>query len=178
MSSQALILPYRDVWPKIDPEAVLLPQTVVAGDVSIGAGSSLWYGSVIRGDVNIVRIGQDTNIQDASVIHVAKYGQGTFIGDRVTIGHMALIHACTIGDDAFVGMRAVVLDGATIESFGMLAAGAMLTPGKVLPSGELWAGSPARKMRDLTEQDYDVMRRTPKRYAKLAREYRASRSAD
>lgn len=166
------ILPYRDILPTVAHSAVLLPQTVVVGDVHIGAKSSIWYGSVVRGDVNIVRIGEETNLQDGSVIHVAKYGQGSFIGDRVTIGHMALIHACTIGDDAFVGMKAIVLDGARIEPLGMLAAGAMLTPNKVLPSGELWAGSPARKMRDLGEDDFEMMRRTTQRYVKLAIEHR------
>ena len=165
------ILPYRDTKPTIHPDAVVLNGVVVVGDVHIGAGSTIWYNSVIRGDVNVVRIGCDSNIQDGTVIHVAKHGQGSFIGDRVTIGHMALIHACTIADDAFVGMRAVVLDGARIEPFGMLAAGAMLTPNKILPSGELWAGSPARKMRDLTEADYEVMRRTVPRYAKLGIEH-------
>ena len=168
------ILPYRDIQPKIDPNAIVLAGAIVVGDVHIGAGSTVWYNSVIRGDVNIVRIGCDTNIQDGTVIHVAKHGQGSFIGDRVTIGHMALIHACTIADDAFVGMKAAVLDGARIEPFGMLAAGALLTPNKVLPSHELWAGSPARKMRDLTEADYEVMRRTVPRYAKLGIEHKLS----
>ena len=167
-----LIKPYRGIMPLLDPSAVILDNTSIIGDVHIGSESSIWYGCTVRGDVNEIRIGAQTNLQDGSVIHVAKYGQGSYLGDRITIGHMALIHACTLEDDCFVGMKAIVLDGARIESFGMLAAGAMLTPGKVLPSGELWAGVPARKMRDLTEDDLEMMRRTTLRYVKLAKEHR------
>lgn len=157
---------------QIDKTCFIAPQTSIMGDVIIGKNTSVWYGSVIRGDVNIVRIGEYTNIQDGTVIHVATHGKGTHIGDRVTVGHMALLHDCTLEDESFVGMKACIMDGAVVEKHGMVAAGALVTPGKIVKSGELWAGSPARKMRDLTEQDYDLIQWSWDHYAKLAERHK------
>src|SRR5580693_6024893 len=136
-----IILAYRGVMPKIDPTAFIAPGAVIIGDVEIGPETSIWFGCVLRGDVNVIRIGARTNIQDGTVIHVAsglqpaRMGAGsgipeggypTIIGDDVTVGHMALLHACTLADNSFVGMRATVMDGCVVESFAMLAAGALL----------------------------------------------------
>lgn len=162
------ILPYRGIAPRVHPEAFVAETAVVIGDVEIGAGSSVWYGAVIRGDVNRIVIGRDSNIQDGTVVHcnhdreagweAADYretggGVPTLIGDGVTIGHMALLHACKLEDGSFVGMRATVMDEAVVESGAMVAAGALLTPGKRIPSGELWAGAPAAFKRRLSEAE-------------------------
>jgi carbonic anhydrase/acetyltransferase-like protein (isoleucine patch superfamily) len=181
-----IILPYRGILPKIDPKAYVAPGAVVIGDVEIGADSSIWFGCVLRGDVNKIRIGKRTNIQDGTVIHVASPlqpvsstsktptdGYPTLIGDNVTVGHMTLLHACVIESDAFVGMKSAVMDGAKIESWGMLAAGALLTPGKVVASGQLWAGSPAKFWRDLTDADRAQFDLRAQQYAELGAEYLA-----
>jgi len=165
------ILPYRGVYPRIDATAFVADTAAVIGDVEIGAEAGIWFGCVIRGDVNIVRIGARTNIQDSSVIHVSKDGQGTFIGDDVTIGHMVLMHACTLESGCFIGMHATVMDDCVVEEGGMLAAGALLTPGKRVRSGQLWAGSPARYMREIGDAERVVIARTVPRYVGLAAEY-------
>lgn len=150
--------PFQGTWPTVGAGAFIAPGARIIGNVEIGAQSSVWFNCVVRGDVNSVRIGARTNIQDGSVVHVTRKTHGTFIGDDVLIGHMCLIHGCTIEDGAFVGMGAIVMDGCVIESGGMLAAGSLLTPGKRLGAGELWAGRPARFVRKLSaeEQAYNA----------------------
>jgi len=186
--TKPIILPYRGVMPKIHPEAFVAPGAVIIGDVEIGSESSIWFGCVLRGDVNYIRIGKRTNIQDGTVIHTAsglqpaRMGQGaekmpdagypTIIGDNVTVGHMTLLHACTVESNAFVGMKSAVMDAAKIEGFGMLAAGALLTAGKTIGKGQLWAGSPAKFWRDLTQADIDQFDMRAGQYAELGKEYR------
>lgn len=177
MSGGPLLHPYRGVWPRISPEAFVAPGAVVAGDVEIGPGCSIWYNATLRGDVNIIRIGRDSNVQDGSVIHVSRYGQGTFIGDRVTIGHMALIHACTLQDGCFIGMGATVMDGCVVETGAMLAAGALLTPGKTVPAGTVWAGRPAVPMRDVRPDEAAYFADTARHYAAMGAEYSREISA-
>ena len=166
------ILPFGGKLPNIDPSAFIAPTAVVIGDVVIGPDSGIWYGCVIRGDVNELRIGARVNIQDGTVMHVATHGPGCYIGDDVSVGHMALLHACTLEDGAFVGMKACVMDGAVVESGGMVAAGALVTPGKRVKAGELWAGSPAKAMRELNDDDRRNMAWTASHYIDLAREHR------
>lgn len=169
--TQALIMPWQGVHPRIDPDAWVAPNATVIGDVTIGAGSSLWFQTVVRGDVARIVIGTGTNLQDGTVVHVSSRFPTT-IGDDVLIGHMAMIHGCTIGSGAFIGMKACVMDGCVIESGGMLAAGALLTPGKRIATGELWAGSPAKRMREVSEAERADMRAAPQRYARRAAEYK------
>jgi carbonic anhydrase/acetyltransferase-like protein (isoleucine patch superfamily) len=166
-----LILPFAGKTPRIHPTAWIAPTAVIIGDVEIGAETGIWYGCVVRGDVNGIRIGARTNIQDGTVIHVAAEGQGTTIGDEITVGHMALLHACTVESNAFVGMKSCVMDGAYVERHAMVAAGALLTPGKRVPSGELWGGSPARKIRDLTEPQIADWRKSWEGYVLHAKEH-------
>ena len=170
-SPSPLILPYRGILPRIHPTAFIASGAVIVGDVEIGPESSVWFGCVVRGDVNVVRIGARTNVQDGTVIHVAAKGCGTHIGDDVTIGHLALLHDCTLENHAFVGMKAGVMDGATIQSFGMLAAGALLPPKKTLLTGQLWAGTPAKFWRDLTDEDRAQFELRARQYAALGAEY-------
>jgi len=168
----SLILPYKNSSPKIHPTAFIAENAVIIGDVEIGANSSIWFGCVLRGDVNVIRIGEDTNIQDGTIVHVSTGGQGTHIGNNVTIGHMALLHDCTVNNDAFVGMKACMLDKSQLETHAMLAAGALLPPGKTVPANELWAGNPAKFFRALQEKDVLMIEKSARRYCELANTYR------
>ena len=178
-----VILPFNGIMPTIAEDAFIAETAVIIGDVEIGAGSSIWYGCVLRGDINRIRVGRGTNLQDGTIVHVnhdpaGDYrqtggGMPTLIGDNITIGHMALIHACTLEGECFVGMRAVVMDQAVVESRAMVAAGALVTPGKRVASGELWAGSPARVLRALTDEQRTDLTRIAEHYGKLAAAYLA-----
>lgn len=152
-----LIMPYKGIWPKIHPDAFIAPNAVIIGDVEIGARSSIWFNCVLRGDMNDIRIGEDTNIQDGTIVHIDSRTCGTYVGDRVTVGHMALLHACTIEDDAMIGMQATVMDRSRVEKGAMVAAGALITPNKIVGAGELWGGSPAGKLRNVGEDLQEMM---------------------
>lgn len=166
------IMPYKDIIPSIHDSVYLAPSAVIIGDVHIGAESSVWHHVTIRGDVNYIRIGERTNIQDGSVIHVSRTTGGqTVIGNDITIGHMALIHACELQDHSFVGMKAMVMDDAVIESYGMLAAGAVLTGGKIIRARELWMGTPARFVRHMTDEEVEKMGENAKEYRIVSRRY-------
>lgn len=166
------ILPYREMLPSVAEDAFVAENAVIIGDVVIGSGSNIWYNCVLRGDVHEIRVGDGVNIQDGTIVHVATDAFGTYIGDNVSIGHMALIHACTLEPGAFVGMKACVMDGSVVESGAMVAAGALVTPGKRIPSGQIWGGSPAKHIRDLTEKDRRFFDWTAPHYVKLGAEYR------
>ena len=148
-----LILPFNNHTPRIDPSAFIAPNATLIGEVGIGAMCGIWFNVVLRGDGPGITIGDHSNIQDGTVIHVAANRGGTVVGRNVTVGHMALLHACTVQDDAFVGMHATVLDGAVVETGAMVAAGGLVPPGKIVKAGELWAGNPAQRMREITEKD-------------------------
>lgn len=185
MSHHPILLPYRGIMPKIDPTAFVAPGAVIIGDVEIGPLSSIWFGCVLRGDVNSIRVGARTNIQDGTIVHVVaadqparmaikdvpSKGYPTLIGDDVTIGHMTLIHACTIESRGFVGMKAILMDGSKVESQGMLAAGALLTPGKTVHKNQLWVGNPAKYWRDLQEEDIAGFDIRVRQYVELGQEY-------
>ena len=163
---------FLDHEPEIDDRAFIAPTAAVVGAVRIGAYSSIWYQVTVRGDNNYIIIGTGTNIQDNSCIHISSREFPTIIGNNVSVGHSALVHACTLEDYSFVGMGAIVMDGAVIESDAMLAAGGMLTPGKRIPSGELWAGRPARKMRILTSEDIADNHRIARHYIEVGRAHK------
>ena len=166
------IAAFLDHVPEIDDRAFIAPTAALVGAVRVGADSSIWYQVTVRGDNNYIIIGTGTNIQDNSCIHISSCEFPTIIGNYVSVGHSALVHACTLKDHSFVGMGAIVMDGAVIESDAMLAAGAMLTPGKRIPSGELWAGRPARKMRMLTPKDIDDNLRIARHYIEVGRAHK------
>lgn len=174
------LITYEGRAPRVDPTAFVAPGARLIGDIEIGADASIWYNCVLRGDVNRIRIGARSNIQDGSVIHVdspesgSSDGQPTIIGEEVLIGHLAMVHGCVLEDRAFVGLGAIVMDGCRIESDAMLAAGAMLTPGKTIPSGQLWAGRPAKYVRDLRPSDLAGMRSGVAHYVELARRHAAA----
>jgi carbonic anhydrase/acetyltransferase-like protein (isoleucine patch superfamily) len=172
-----IIKTFQGKTPVIDPTAFIADNAVLVGDVTIKAGASIWYGCVLRGDSAAIEVGAGTNIQDGTVIHVASHAltgvaKPTIIGTNCTVGHMALLHACTVEDGAFVGMQACVLDEAIIQHGGMLAAGALLTSGKIVPTGTLWAGRPAKPVRPLTPAEQAFLVESARHYRQLAMESR------
>jgi carbonic anhydrase/acetyltransferase-like protein (isoleucine patch superfamily) len=148
-----MIQSLKGTVPKIGEGTWIAPTAVIIGDVEIGKECSIWYHVVIRGDVNEIRIGDETNIQDGTVIHATYQKHGTYIGSRVTIGHKAVIHACTLEDESFVGIGAILLDGVIVPSHTMVAAGALVPPYTHLEKGYLYAGVPAKKIRPLTNEE-------------------------
>jgi gamma-carbonic anhydrase len=168
-----VLLPFRNYVPAIAPDAFVAANATLIGQVEIGARTNIWFGCVLRGDLAAIRVGALTNVQDGTVVHVSSVANGaTWIGERVTIGHMALIHACRLEDRCFVGMKACVMDGAVVETGAWIAAGAVVTPGKRVKSGELWAGTPARLLRAVTAEETRYIETLPERYAELAEQYR------
>ncbi|MGY0505759.1 gamma carbonic anhydrase family protein [Luteimonas sp. e5] len=172
------IRPYLDHLPQLGERVYVDEAARVIGDVVLGDDVSVWPFTVIRGDVNFVRIGARTNVQDGTVVHVSHDGPhaklggfATVIGEDVTIGHQAIVHACRIEDASLVGMGARVLDGAVIERHGFLGAGALLAPGKVLGSGEMWLGSPARFARKLSDAEIEALFYSAGHYVRLKDEY-------
>lgn len=163
---------FMGATPDIAPDVFLAPGAQVIGNVRIEAGASVWYNCVLRADVQTIVVGERSNIQDGSVVHVTRKTHGTFIGRDCLIGHMAMIHGCTIEDHAFVGLGAIVMDACVIETDGMLAAGAMLTPGKRIGRGQLWAGRPATFLRDLKPEEIARNRAGAAGYVELAQVHR------
>ncbi|HEX2762271.1 MAG TPA: gamma carbonic anhydrase family protein [Allosphingosinicella sp.] len=176
----AKLIPFGGRSPVVDPSAFVAPGAVLIGDVEIAPGASVWYNCVLRGDVNRIRVGARSNIQDGSVLHVDsprpghESGQPTIIGEDVLIGHMAMVHGCILHDRAFVGLGSIVMDGCEIESGGMLAAGALLTPGRRIAAGQLWAGRPAKYVRDLSPEDLEGQQAGVRHYVELARLHAAA----
>lgn len=178
MSAKPIILPFKGILPKIHPNALVMPGAVVIGDVEIGEHSNIWPGCVIRGDINYIRIGKRTNIQDGTIIHVTRPdlalpGQEgmTLIGDDVTVGHQVVLHACMLENGSFVGMGATVIDGAIVKSGAMVAAGAMVTYKKVVPEGEIWAGNPAKFLREMKPSEKEYILKSAQNYVNDAQEY-------
>ncbi len=168
---------FKDKTPVVADSAFVDETAIVIGDTTIGEHASIWPMTVIRGDVNTIKIGDYTNIQDGSVLHVNHAGPENpggdplSIGNYVTVGHKALIHACTVGDYCLIGMAAVVMDNAVIEDNVILGAGSLVPPNKVLESG-LWLGRPAVKKRDLTEDEIKMLKYSATHYAELADEHK------
>jgi carbonic anhydrase/acetyltransferase-like protein (isoleucine patch superfamily) len=168
------IFPYLDHAPRIHPTVFLAPTAVVAGDVQIGADSSVWYGATVRGDVNYIRIGQRVNIQDHATIHVTHDTHPTVIEDDVSIAHGVLLHGCTIRKGALVGIGAIVLDGAEVPEGALVAAGSLLPPGKTYPPATLIMGRPATSIRPLTDPERARIAQTVPNYLRYVANYRAT----
>lgn len=151
----------------------LAPGSAVVGDVVIGRDSGIWFNTVVRGDVNEIRVGERTNIQDLTMVHVSDRRAGTYIGSDVTIGHSCVIHACTIRDFALIGMGSVILDEAEIGEYVLLGAGSLVTEGKKIPSGTKAFGRPAKVVGELTEEEREQIRWSSRHYVRLARTYLA-----
>ncbi|MGC8677751.1 MAG: gamma carbonic anhydrase family protein [Hydrogenobaculum sp.] len=162
---------YKNFYPKIGTSVYIADNAFVIGDVELGDDVSVWFGTVIRGDVNYIRIGDRANIQDNSVIHVTHDTHPTTIGHDVTIGHGAIIHGCTIKDFVLVGMGATIMDGAIIEDFVLIGARALITPNKHIPSGVLVAGIPAKIVRDLKQEEIDLIKESASNYVRYKNNY-------
>ena len=165
------IMPFKGKTPKLGKNVFVAPTASIIGDVEIGDDTNIWFGVTIRGDVNTVRIGSRTNIQDGTVCHVTRGTGPLTIGSNVTIGHSAVIHACTLEDDSFVGMGAIVMDEAVVESGAMVAAGALIAPGKRVKKGEVYAGVPGKFFRPMTEAEIKYIPWSATHYVELAHEY-------
>jgi carbonic anhydrase/acetyltransferase-like protein (isoleucine patch superfamily) len=166
-----MIRPFRDASPRLAPGVFVAEDAVVIGDVDLGRDSSVWFGCVVRGDVDRIVIGAETNVQDLTVVHVTGGRHPTTIGPRVTVGHRAILHGCTIRERCLIGMGAVVLDGAVVGPGSVVAAGALVPPGAVVPPGVLVKGAPARVARPLTPAEDADIDASALRYVELARAY-------
>ncbi|MGA8143353.1 MAG: gamma carbonic anhydrase family protein [Candidatus Acidiferrales bacterium] len=163
---------YRGRAPQIAPTAYIDPQSVIIGDVHIAADSSVWPGVVIRGDVNYIRIGSRTNIQDGSVLHVMRDTHPVILGDNVTIGHRVVLHGCTIESRCLIGMGAIILNGAKIGTGSIVAAGTLVPEGTDVPPGSLFMGHPGKFRRALTEADQDSIDAYAQRYVEYKETYK------
>ncbi|WP_136524696.1 gamma carbonic anhydrase family protein [Geomonas ferrireducens] len=172
-----MIRSFKGMNPKIDPSAFIAEGAVIIGEVSIGKEASIWYNCVVRGDVNSITIGDRTNIQDLSMLHVTHKkhaedpGAPLVIGNDVTVGHSVTLHGCTIEDGAFIGMQAMIMDKAVIGKGALVGARALVTEGTVIPPGTLWVGSPAKYKRDLTENEIAWLGRSAGNYVRYSREF-------
>jgi carbonic anhydrase/acetyltransferase-like protein (isoleucine patch superfamily) len=168
----ALIKPFRGIEPKIHETAFIAEDAVIIGDVEIGAESSVWYGSVIRGDVNFIRIGARTNIQDVSIIHVSSKTHSTILEEEVTLGHRVTLHGCYVETGSLIGIGATVMDGARIGRNSLVAAGSLVPPNTQIPPRSLVMGSPARVKRELSEEEIRDLAHFWQNYVELIKHYR------
>ena len=159
-----LILPVRNVYPEIGLNCFLAENCTIVGDVVLGKNCSVWFNAVIRGDVNSIKIGDNTNVQDGAVIHCTYQKAATIIGNNVSIGHNALVHGCKIYDYVLIGMGAIVMDHAVINEFCIIAAGSIILENTVCESGFLYAGIPAKKIKPLTEEQREMLIKLPQNY--------------
>ncbi|MEE1884455.1 gamma carbonic anhydrase family protein [Pedobacter flavus] len=159
-----VILPVKGVYPTIGNECFIAENATIVGDTVIGNNCSIWFNAVVRGDVNSIRIGNETNIQDGAVIHATYEKASTTIGNRVSVGHNALVHGCIIDDHVLVGMGAIIMDNAHVESFCIIAAGSVVLEKTVCESGYLYAGTPAKKIKPLTEDQINLLKKLPDNY--------------
>lgn len=166
-----MLLPYKDVMPLFEKNSFIAPNSYLIGDIKIGSETGIWFSCVVRGDVSEIRIGNRTNIQDGTIIHVTRNGHPTIIGDGVTVGHKVMLHACKLESHSFIGMGAIVMDDAIVESGAMVAAGALVPPGKIIKGGQIWAGSPAKYFRDLSEEETKFIKISEDNYVKHVYEY-------
>ena len=182
-----MILPYRDYQPQVGQGGWVAPNATLIGDVVLGEDVSLWYNTVVRGDVHAIRIGARTNIQDGTIVHITQHegeersgedGYPTIIGSEVTVGHRVILHGCTVGDLCLIGMGAILLDGVVIGNESIVGAGSVVTPGKHFPARSLIMGTPAKVVKEVTEAQVLEMQASWKRYVALKNEYHRARVGD
>ena len=166
-----MIREFNNVRPRIHETALVTEDAIVIGDVEIGSEASVWFGSIIRGDVNYIRIGDRTNIQDACVIHVSSNDHATILEDEITVGHRVTLHGCYVETGCLIGIGSVILDGARIGRNSLVAAGSLVTPGTVIPPESLVMGAPAKVKRPLTPEELEKLSRSWKNYVELSRLY-------
>lgn len=172
-----MLISYQGIKPKVHESCFIANSAELIGNVEIGENTSVWYNCVLRGDENSIKIGKHTNIQDGTVIHISK-DFDTIIGDYVTVGHKAIVHACKIGNNVLVGMGAIILDGAEIEDDVLIGAGSIVTPGKKIPSGSLVLGSPAKVVRELSDEEIEHLKQSAVDYVQYAEKHKTSNIND
>jgi carbonic anhydrase/acetyltransferase-like protein (isoleucine patch superfamily) len=160
----ALILPVENKYPEIGDNSFVAENATIVGDVVIGQNCSVWFNAVIRGDVHYIRIGNNTNIQDGAIIHGTYKRAPTNIGNNVSIGHRAIVHGCTLKDHVLIGMGAIIMDHAIVNEFCIIAAGSVILENTVCEEGHLYAGVPAKKIKALTEDQLELLKRLPANY--------------
>ncbi len=173
-----MILEYKGIKPEIQRDVFIAQSADIIGDVKIGVNSSVWFGTVIRGDVNSIHIGKNTSIQDLSMVHVTHYtkkdksdGHSTYIGDNVTIGHKVMLHGCVIGNACLIGMSTTILDGAIIGQESLVGAGSLVTQNKIFPPRSLIMGSPAKVIRELSDEEVESLYLSAQNYVKFKDSY-------
>jgi carbonic anhydrase/acetyltransferase-like protein (isoleucine patch superfamily) len=171
-----MIIDFRGKYPKVDPTAFVAGNATIVGDVEVGPGTSIWFNCVVRGDLNYIRIGSNSSIQDACILHVDKDLYPLFIGDEVILGHRVVVHGCKIGRGSLIGIGSIVLNGAEIGEASIVGAGSVVTPNTVIPPRTLALGSPAKPVRPLTEKDFQMIQDTLQDYEGLKRVYQSSSS--
>jgi len=169
------LLPYNGILPRIHPSVYLADGARIIGDVEIGKDASIWFNSVLRGDVNYIRIGEGSNIQDLTMVHVTTNGNPTIVGKYVTVGHSVTLHACTIQDYALIGMGSTILDGAIIPPYSLVAAGSVVSPNKTFPEKSLILGSPAQVKRPLTPEELTYLELSASHYIEVMNQYKMQR---
>ena len=168
-----MIAAYAGLTPRLDPTVFVVESATVIGDVVIGAESSIWFGAVVRGDIESIRIGARSNVQDNATLHVVGGKFGTTLGDGVTVGHNAVVHGCVVEDGVLVGMGAIVLDGAVIGAESLIAAGALVAPGTRIPPRSLVLGQPGKVVRPINDDELERIRSSAANYVGYAKRYRA-----
>jgi gamma-carbonic anhydrase len=168
-----MIRPFNKIFPRVHDTAFVTDDAILIGDVEIGEDSSVWFGSILRGDVNYIRIGERTNIQDQTIIHVSSKGLPTIVGDEVTVGHRVTLHACHVERGCLIGIGAILMDGVRVGSQSLVGADSLLTPGTQIPPRSLVIGSPARVKRELSEDELSSLDRSWRNYVELKEQYRS-----
>jgi carbonic anhydrase/acetyltransferase-like protein (isoleucine patch superfamily) len=163
-----VILPVLDKSPKWGENCFIAPNATIVGDVTIGTNCSVWFNAVIRGDVNTIMIGNDSNIQDGAVIHATYLKASTTIGNRVSVGHNAIVHGCILKDHVLVGMGAIIMDNAVVESYCIIGAGSVVLENTICETGFLYAGTPAKKIKPITEEQRALLNKLPDNYIMYA----------
>jgi len=166
-----MIKPFNSIEPNIHETAFVAEDAIVIGDVHIGKDSSVWFGSVVRGDVNYIRIGERTNIQDVTVIHVSSNTHSTVLEDEITVGHRVVLHGCHVESGCLIGIGAILMDGVRVGRNSLVAAGSLLTPGTQIPPNSLVMGSPAKVKRELTDDERAYLDRSWRNYIELKNKY-------
>ncbi len=170
-AEQKMITTFNDITPSIHSSAFITDDAIVIGDVEIGEDSSVWFGSIVRGDVNYIRIGARTNIQDATVIHVSSRTHPTILEDEITVGHRVTLHGCHVESGCLIGIGSILMDGVRVGAQSLVGAGSLLTPGTQIPPRSLVLGSPARVKRELTEDELAFLDRSWRNYVELKAKY-------
>lgn len=165
------LLSFKNKVPKINSDCFIAPNSMVIGDVEIDSQSSVWFGTVLRGDVFQIKIGSNTNVQDNSVVHVTTNKYPTIIGNNVTIGHSVTLHGCSISNNTLVGIGSIVMDQCELGEWSILAAGSVLKPKTIIPSGKLWGGLPAKEIRDISESEKEWIEELSNNYVELSKQY-------